>query len=267
MIKDNFHTHTTFCDGKNSAEEMLLTAIDKGFSALGFSGHSQIPSSCWSMTKEKEIAYFKEIANLKQKYQGRIKVFCGIEQDMVSPPFMHKYDYVIGSKHRIKVNGEYYGIDSSREDVKSYLKEMFDGSFEKYAKVYFDDVVNVVEVTKADVIGHVDLITKFCEVDNIILTDEYYRYAEDAVYQLVKTGKPFEINTGAIGRGYRTIPYPDKKLLKIIFEQGGNVMINSDCHNKDKLDCGFEEAESLAKEIGFTKRAIITQKGLEYVEF
>ena len=143
---------------------------------------------------------------------------------------------------------------------------MFGGSFEKYAKVYYEDLVNVVEVTKADVIGHVDLITKFCEVDNITLTDEYYRYAEDAVKQLVKTNKPFEINTGAIGRGYRTTPYPDKKLLKIIFEQGGNIMVNSDCHNKDKLDCGYIQAEQLAKEIGFTKRAIITQNGVEYVE-
>ena len=55
MIKENFHTHTQFCDGKSTAEEMLLSAIDKGFSALGFSGHSQIESSFWSMTKEKDL--------------------------------------------------------------------------------------------------------------------------------------------------------------------------------------------------------------------
>lgn len=266
MIKENFHTHTTFCDGKNTAEEMVLSAIDLGFTALGFSGHSQIPTSRWSMTKEKEIAYYKEITSLKQKYQDKIKLFCGIEQDMVSPPFMFDYDYVIGSKHRVKVNGEYYGIDSSRDSCRQFIKELFGGSFEKYAKAYYEDLVNVVDVTKADIIGHVDLITKFCEVDNITLTDEYYRHAEDAVYQLVKTGKPFEINTGAIGRGYRTTPYPDKKLLKIIFEEGGNIMINSDCHHKDKLDCGYDLAQGLAKEIGFTKRAIITEKGVEYVE-
>ena len=35
----NFHTHTTFCDGQNTPEEMVLAAIEKGFSALGFSGH------------------------------------------------------------------------------------------------------------------------------------------------------------------------------------------------------------------------------------
>lgn len=267
MIKENFHTHTTFCDGKNTAEEMVLAAIDLGFTTLGFSGHSQIFNSFWSMTKEKEIAYYQEINNLKQKYQGKIKVFCGIEQDMVSPPFMHEYDYVIGSKHRIKFNGEYYGVDSSKEDVRTYVNEFFDGSFEKYAKNYYEDLVNVVEVTKADVIGHVDLITKFVEVYNIALSDEYYRYAEDCIKQLIKAEKPFEINTGAIGRGYRTTPYPDKKLLKIIYANGGKIMINSDCHDKTKLECGFEMAENLAKEIGFKKRAIITERGVEYIEF
>ena len=29
MIRSNFHTHTTYCDGKNTAEEMVLAAIDK----------------------------------------------------------------------------------------------------------------------------------------------------------------------------------------------------------------------------------------------
>ena len=43
MIKTSFHTHTTFCDGKNTPEEMVVAAIEKGFVALGFSTHS--PSS------------------------------------------------------------------------------------------------------------------------------------------------------------------------------------------------------------------------------
>ena len=35
----NFHTHSSFCDGKNTPEEIILAAIDKGFYAIGFSGH------------------------------------------------------------------------------------------------------------------------------------------------------------------------------------------------------------------------------------
>ena len=39
----NYHTHTTFCDGQNTAEEVVLSAIDKGFSSIGFSGHGTTP--------------------------------------------------------------------------------------------------------------------------------------------------------------------------------------------------------------------------------
>lgn len=31
----NYHTHTKFCDGENTPEELVLYAIDKGFDAIG----------------------------------------------------------------------------------------------------------------------------------------------------------------------------------------------------------------------------------------
>ena len=36
----NYHTHTNYCDGKNTAEEIVKKAIELGLSELGFSGHS-----------------------------------------------------------------------------------------------------------------------------------------------------------------------------------------------------------------------------------
>ena len=36
--KRNYHTHTDFCDGQNTPEEMAEAAAKKGFIALGFSG-------------------------------------------------------------------------------------------------------------------------------------------------------------------------------------------------------------------------------------
>jgi len=30
-LKVNFHTHSTFCDGKNTPEENVISAIKKGF--------------------------------------------------------------------------------------------------------------------------------------------------------------------------------------------------------------------------------------------
>ena len=39
----NLHQHTNFCDGRDSIEEVVLTAIEKGFTGIGFSSHSHTP--------------------------------------------------------------------------------------------------------------------------------------------------------------------------------------------------------------------------------
>ena len=39
----NFHTHSTFCDGKNTPEEIVLAALEKGFVSIGFSSHGYTP--------------------------------------------------------------------------------------------------------------------------------------------------------------------------------------------------------------------------------
>ena len=73
----------------------------------------------------------------------------------------------------------------------------------------------------------------------------------------------FEINTGAISRGWRTSPYPAPEILKEVRRRGGHVMINSDSHATDTIDCAFETAAELARACGFTSVKIITEKGLE----
>ena len=81
MNKDkiNLHTHSTFCDGKNTAEEMVLSAIEHGLSVLGFSGHCFYPlnpefyrpfDSLWHMPSDKISDYAAEVRRLKQKYES-----------------------------------------------------------------------------------------------------------------------------------------------------------------------------------------------------
>lgn len=268
MIKTNFHTHTSFCDGKNSPEEMILTAIGKGFTALGFSIHSYTDGDIEPIvSKEGLQKYYDTLRELQVKYKNQIEIFCGIEQDVYSPPFKYDYDYVIGGAHYFRHNGKLLYVDRSLEDGKKNFFEEYNGDFDAYAKDYFAVAKTIVEKTNPDFIAHIDLVTKFIEKLDINLTDKYFEYAIDAVDYLVKFGVPFEINTGAISRGYRLTPYPHEKLLKRIKEKGGKIVFSSDCHNKDYLDCGFEFAENLAKSIGFNEHYVVTKNGMKKVSF
>ena len=99
----NLHTHSTYVDGKDSPEELIKIAIQKGFDSIGFSEHSYMfYSESHSMTPEFTEAYKKEISKLKTKYADQIKIFLGLEVDMYSKIDLSGYDYLIGSLHYFK---------------------------------------------------------------------------------------------------------------------------------------------------------------------
>ena len=97
----NLHTHTVFCDGKNTAEEMVISAIDKGFVSLGFSGHAYTEFELTSCMKD-EQGYINEIERLKEKYKGKIEIYLGTEEDAFAHVDRSKYEYIIGSMHFLK---------------------------------------------------------------------------------------------------------------------------------------------------------------------
>ena len=84
MKLSSYHVHTTFCDGKNTAEEMILAAIDAGCAEIGFSGHSSLSGEAWTMSEQGEIDYFETLTKLKEKFKAKIKVYIGIEEDYFS---------------------------------------------------------------------------------------------------------------------------------------------------------------------------------------
>ena len=102
----NFHTHSSFCDGKNTPEEIILAAIDKGFYAIGFSGHGYTEFDLRYCLKDTN-GYMLEIDRLKKKYAKNIQIFLGIEEDAFSPVERNNFDYIIGSSHYFFIRDQY----------------------------------------------------------------------------------------------------------------------------------------------------------------
>ena len=90
----------------------------------------------------------------------------------------------------------------------------------------------------------------------------YLDAAGNAIFALAGANKIFEINTGAMAKGYRTDPYPDGRLLELILQAGGRITVNSDCHAAGKLDYGFAEAFDLARGVGFTEYWVLGPDGV-----
>ena len=239
-MKD-LHMHTVFSDGKNTPEEMILEAIRLGLDTVGISDHSHL-DPC-GMTLEATEEYHKEIARLKKKYAGQIRVLCGLERDFISDDFSD-YDYVIGSVHLLTMpDGHHVSIDWTAEKQREGVEKYFGGDWYAFAEAYYATEARVVEVTKCDIIGHFDLITKFIEQEPAfdVHHPRYVRAWQNAVNELLKTGKPFEINTGAISRGYRTEPYPSREIRDYIRAHGGKMILSSDSHQIETIAYKFED--------------------------
>ena len=239
-MKD-LHMHTTFSDGKNTPEEMVQEAIRKGLDTVGISDHC--PGDPCGMSLEDTAGYRAEIDRLKQKYAGQIRVLCGLERDFISDDF-GPYDYVIGSVHLLTMpDGHHVSIDWTAEKQREGVGKYFGGDWYAFAEAFFETEAKVVEVTKCDIIGHFDLITKFIEQEPAFDTSHprYVKAWQKAADVLLKTGKLFEINTGAMSRGYRTSPYPGKEIRDYIRAHGGRLILSSDSHSKETIAYRFSD--------------------------
>ncbi len=270
-IMANAHTHTTFCDGKCSAEEMVQAAITEGFRCLGFSGHSYTRfDESYAMSRENTQLYREEVLRLKEKYRGQIDILLGVEWDGDAHPedlVPADYDYTLGSCHYIysSKTDRYYTVDYTIEELESCKQEAFDGDGLAMAKAYYEAIIRMVQTRKPTIVGHLDLIRKLNAGNRFFdeTSPEYLETAKAAAKACVQAGCCIEINTGGVYRRYRNTPYPAEPILRYIAELGGKVTINSDSHDTESIAYMFPQALELMRRCGFTTVWQMTAEGMK----
>src|SRR5689334_637571 len=113
----NYHTHTSYCDGKKDIEEVVRSAENQGLIALGLSSHAPLPfDRKWCMKRETLPSYLDDIHRIRK--QTSLELYAGLEADFIpnriSPSdFKPQLDYVIGSVHFVDElpNGDGWEID------------------------------------------------------------------------------------------------------------------------------------------------------------
>ncbi|MBQ8955279.1 MAG: histidinol phosphate phosphatase [Clostridia bacterium] len=247
----NPHTHSVFCDGKDTVEHMAERAYDFGLVSLGFSGHGPQTNNSFGIQSETE--YAAEVRRVAGLFEGRMKIWLGIEQDYFGYCTI-PYDYRLGAVHYLDgFDGVNHAVDHSEECFERMLREGFGGDALAMARAYYAREVAMCEKIRPDVVVHYDLLCKFNENNRFF--DErdpaYLKLSLEALEAIYDGKRLLEVNTGAIARGRRTRPYPDLCQLKRWRELGGGVILGSDCHDAEKLTCGFDGAIQLIKEAGF----------------
>jgi len=264
----NLHSHTLYCDGLLSPEDMIIAAINRGCDSFGFSGHSYAPhdTGC-SMTPDDTIKYFEEYAQLKSKYAEKIDLFLGIEQDYYtdivtglpnSPP-----DYSIGAVHDLLTGDIFSCIDSSERSQKRVCDEYFNGDYYAMAECYYETMADVINKTGADIVAHFDLIAKYNQGGKFFdeTNSRYVASALTAMDEILKNHNLFEVNTGAMYKLGRQEPYPSLLLLKELRIRGGEVILSSDSHDGESIGYKFDDMKELLKHCGFKYVKQLTVNG------
>ncbi len=259
-MKVDLHNHTTLCNhATGTVNEYVEKAIACGIDVYGFSDHAPMDfDPKYRMSFEQMAEYKQWVMDAKVKYADKIDVRFGYEVDYL-PGHMDErildadVDYLIGSVHFINE----WGFDNP-EFIGRYEHEDIDLIWQKY----FDLIEAMAKTGLVDIVGHIDLIKVFKYMPN----REILEIAMPALRAIKEADMVLEINIA----GYRkpcAEPYPSPSILKAAFELGIPITFSSDAHKPEQVGLFREEAEALAKSVGYVECATFKDRKRTMVAF
>ena len=253
----NLHTHTQFCDGHAPMEDFVVEAIAQGFTHLGFTPHSpvSIESPC-NMSRDDVQAYFDEFKRLRQQYGDKISLYQAMEIDYVGVgdgPANEYFqqlplDYRIGSVHFIPAiddPSEMVDIDGKYQDFKVRMGRYFNNDIEYVVKMFFSQMMAMVEEGGFDMVGHMDKIGFNASqyLDGIDEEPWYDKLVIDLFENIMDHHLTIEVNTKAWLQRNRF--YPNLKYFGMLKHFNAPVVVNSDAHYPTLINSGRMEVIKL----------------------
>jgi DNA polymerase (family 10) len=107
-IRGDVHMHTTATDGKNTIREMAEAALAHGYEYIAITDHSKNLAMTFGLDDERALEHIQRIREVNDAMEGRIRVFTGIEVDILSygqldlsDEVLAQMDVVIASVHSL----------------------------------------------------------------------------------------------------------------------------------------------------------------------
>lgn len=246
----DFHVHSVFSsDSEAKLSEILEAGIQKRLQGICITDHIdyQHSNEVYPFVFD-PIPYFKTLTKMKREYQGRIRLFIGVElgiQDRVYEKSQalldeHPFDFVLMSQHMV-------------EGHDLYEKALYqDISFYEATLKYYETVQkNIIGFHDFDCIGHLDLLRRYHEgIRTFDMT--LARDVIDGILDLIiQKNKGIEINAGGYRYGLEE-PNPQWWIVSRYFEKNGRLItLGSDAHQAEGVGAHFDVLSHKLKEIGY----------------
>jgi len=267
----NFHSHTQFCDGRESMARMAEQALVCGMKHYGFTPHSPIPlpSSC-NMSALAVPDYVAEFQRLKELYAGRINLYLSMEIDYLGDrwgatnPYFDTIplDYRLSSVHFVSTpDGEReVDVDGRPQNFRAKMAEHFDNDIRYVVDSFYARTLAMIEKGGFDILGHFDKIGfNASSLSPGIENEPWYRRHIDNVIDAVRaTDIIVEINTKAypapVGSTtaqeavYEPRLFPSPDVIRRLVSAGLPLAVNSDAHYSSRITAGRAAAFAIIDE-------------------
>lgn len=292
------HSHSgQFCaHAKGTLEQVVLVAIERGFTLYGLSEHVPRDDPDHLYPEEIELgltpadlhlrfeAYLNEAHRLKKEHLERIALLVGLETEWVGSEkdpeavdvLLRKYgeriEYVVGSVHHVKgvpIDFDRATFDKAVAQFSEGGQNEATGGMSSFLCAYFDAQYELLQRVHPEIVGHIDL----CRLYNPKLRIGDYPSAWEKVTRNVKFaveyGAMFELNAAALRKGWDGC-YPGEDVLQLILGFGGRFALSDDSHGPDAVGQNYALMfEYLRRtgvaEIWYLERSDQTNVGGRYV--
>ncbi len=253
IITDS-HTHSTQSfDGESSLVEMALQAEKLSVLHYTVTDHLDVNDFYKAEFHYKERVKESDLLlpKLIEEFKGRVDIHYGVELGQPLQNFeltkkllsTYNYEFIIGSCHNIRNYEDFYYLDYTKENPYKLLR------------LYFDEILEMVQWGGFDVLGHLTYPLRHIVGDYGIKMDMsgFETIITEIFKTLIKNNMGIEINTSGL-RQKIGVTLPDEHYIKKYRDLGGEIItVGSDAHRTGDLGKGIEEGIALAKKCGFDK--------------
>ena len=241
----SLHSHSAqFCKHarNGSLEEVVQAAMEVGFSHFGLSEHVPRYYSSQLYPEEEEAAmspedlvsqfdgFVAEARRLQISYEGRVKLLVGAETEffeedptcerMKQLRERHALDYIVASVHHARN----MPIDFDQAQFDAAAAKL--GS-EQLLCDYFDHQLRLIEELRPEVVGHFDVVRKYCP--KVKFTGRVEERVRRNLQACVQYGCLVEVNSSGIAKRQGK-PYPQEDVVKMACELGVRFTLSDDAH-------------------------------------
>jgi DNA polymerase (family 10) len=208
-IQGDLHMHTTASDGHNSIREMADAALACGYKYIAITDHSKNLAMTNGLDEKRALEHIKHIREVDKKMEGRIRVFTGIEVDILADGALDLDNEVL-AQMEIVIASVHSRFDQPREEMTAR-------------------VLRAIENPYVRILGH--------PTGRLLLRREPFALDMGAVLR-----RAAELGVAAEHNAAPERLDLNERDLRLAKELGCRIVINSDSHdarNLGKMDYGL----------------------------